>query len=68
MITTDQILFKRTFEKYKIGMIHNEIKNIQDETYKLINNHDIKTDFKKFNNSNKQIFESKNLLKALEKI
>ena len=67
MITSDQVLFKRTFKKYKIGIIYNEIKNIKKESYKLINNN-LKTEFKKFNDSNKRTFESRKLFNALNKL
>ena len=68
MITSSQNLFKKTFEKYNIGIIHNETENLENEIYRLINNRNNKIYFEKFNNSHSMESESDKLLKALEKI
>ncbi len=67
MITTNQILFKKTFKKYKIGFIYDKNKNIREEVFKLINNN-LKTEFKKFNRSYNQNQESSKLLNIIKKI
>ena len=68
MITSSQNLFKKTFEKYNIGIIHNETENLENEIYGLINNRSNKIYFEKFNKSNSMNSESDKLLKAIEKM
>lgn len=66
MITTNQVLFKKTFKKYKIGIIYDKTKNIKEEVNALINTN-LKDEFQKFNNLNSQSNESSKLFKALKK-
>ena len=68
MISTNQIIFKKTFKKYKIGFIYNENKKISKEYELLIQNINLKKEFKKFNDSNDQSFEAEKLLNAVQKI
>ena len=68
MISSNQIIFRKTFKKYKIGFIYNENKKISKEYELLIQNINLKKEFKKFNDSNNQSFEAEKLLNAIQKI